>query len=283
MMKKINQAASHSSGLESQCHPAPNDKRFDDSELDYLPTALDHYSTLLKNYQVDLFRWLNSASSFSQYKQRISDELRQFGLADWSFTKLGGDQRVGLLSGGDDFGLARVFCDCDLMLQHASVSDEPVYQSQIESHVKEAPYSTELMERYLLMLASIKQQGYIDIYCIPVVDELNETRSIFCATSKGMDVQEFEDRTLESQDMLKILARVVGDVGIRNHAKYMIDSKKKYKQLMESQPFKLLAAMIRCDKELDDKKLRLLSSSINKYLTKIRNKIFLKDMIKKRK
>lgn len=245
-----------------------------------LSSEVDNYNRLLGNYQADLYRWLSDARDYNQFSQRIKDEMHQFGLADWLFTRINecvhSDVSLQVRSRSrQDMSalLADVFFECDLIMQHAKICDRPVYQSEVESYIRSAPFSTQAAKRYLLLLTMIKQQGYTDMYCIPIVGASNNCGAIFSATAKGMSLLNFRKRTDESKDILKTLGTVINDVLSTNFTEHVIDEKTRYKQLVEKQPLEMLTAMINWNFDQGPMKSTNSVTAAIQYLTSIRKKI----------
>ena len=278
-MDNIIQPSTQLPGFQARISQADDDQsNIDSSELTHLSAEINHYNTLLKNYQEDLYRWLCNAGSFKQFEQRVTDELIQLGLRDWYFVKLDDvdNKRLKLRAeqpSAMEAMLGEAFLECDLVFQHARVCNRPVYQSEVEAYVKSAPFTTELMERYLMMLAMLKQSGCIDTLTIPLKDTINGNRSVFCATSKSMDLLEFRDRTTENREMLEILGRVVNDVGTMNFPDCLTCAQRHYQNLIKSQPFHLVKAMINVDMSDEEKRHGMSIATVIGYLKKIRQKI----------
>jgi hypothetical protein len=272
------QPAKHLSDFKTQItQSTDSENTHEDAEYLCLSAELENYNNLLKNYQSDLHRWLCSAKNFEQFEQRISDELKQFSLNDWFFTKLCEPKTLSEMetAPGKDLALifSHAFYECDIMLQHARVCDRPIYHSDVEAHVRSAPFSTELTERYLFMLALIKQLGYCDIFCIPVTQTLGGGRALFSVTSKDMNPLDFKDRAEECKDMLKVIGRVVNDVSSLKYSGHIVDASTRYLQLVGTQPFSLLAKMINYELSEEEKRSGISLRCMVKGLTNIREKI----------
>jgi hypothetical protein len=249
-------------------------------DITYWQSEERRFNDLLAEYRNDLFKWLSSARSFALFKQRITEELNQYGLNEWALMRLDIPERIAvseyigtLLRTDIDEYLDEKFYECDLILQHAKRCDRPVYQSQIEAHVRGAPISTDSMDRYLMMLSMVKQKGYMDTYCVPIIDPLEKGRVLFSTNSKGMDAFDFYDRTQANAESLKVLGHVINDVGCLKHPRYFVDTKSRYTRLIMSQPFNLLATMIKYDLKVKDgaKRLGISASTATKHLIKLRS------------
>jgi hypothetical protein len=217
------------------------------ANLEYIPAALQEHF-------LELHAGLSKTVDFAEFKHGVQQELNKLGLQSWYYTRLDLPNKISTtaLIGNIDKKLLKRNLDeklyhYDLTLQHARLSATPVFQSQFEAFIDEAPYTNQEFEQYRNLINLNRMLGHNDTYSIAIKSRFANGSALFATTSKGLEESSFRNIATEHTDLLTIIARAVDSVGTTLFPEQFIAAKKHYDELTSSFAFKLLATIAKKD------------------------------------
>lgn len=229
-----------------------------------------------------LYHWLANASSYKQFKSRLSEQIHRLGIGDWSYSRLDLPDQLtvkeclGTLSADlvDEY-MKEQFYEVDIVLKHANVSDSPIFQHDIESLIHHRYIDTEEFRRCHALVALNKHFGYENFCCLPMKVSEDGGRALFSVTSKGIGNERFIEAIKHYSDELFFVGQIANDVGILNYPEFFVQKKVDIDKLIYSQPFNFLATMVKYDLNIETASIRLGISpnTANKHLKTIREKL----------
>lgn len=234
----------------------------------------------LQLYREKLHRQLAQAKDYEEFEQLIARELSQYGLADWSYSRLDlpdsltAAKQLGTIDKEliDTYMEQRLY-ESDLVMQHVNVSDRYLFQSDIEREIKQMPFMLKQAVGHNKIIQLNKSFGHIDLVTMPFTSSIDGSRFLFCLTSGKYHFARFKQHILNNLKKLEILALIINDIGAHCHAGVFLSPIKEYKALALSQPMNLLATMVKYDLSVQEGAARLgiTERTASCHLKRIRN------------
>ena len=228
--------------------------------------------------------------SFESFTKEVeSILLKDYGVKDWSLSNLelprieSTANYIGTVNRDfvEEYTAEKLF-NGDMIAQHVSVSDIPIYQSDIEACIDNLNILTNDLTTQKKIIKRNKSIGYLDTFNIPIRSSINGNRFLLSLTSLGGHPKQFKKWTSGRVDSLKILALAVIDCGIKRYPDTFVDNVEKHKSIANSQPMKLLKLLAQGDYKIGEaaEKFGISESTATKHLKTAREVLGVKTNLK---
>jgi hypothetical protein len=131
----------------------------------------------------------------------------------------------------------------DLMLQHSLLSDRPIYQSEINLFVDNAPVENRLFERNKAIYKLMQSVGMHDYYNIPFQSYSGHGKAIFSVTSEGEGAVDYRRKVERCKTGLHILAKAIDHVGSQKFSTHFPTLKAPQERVINAKPLQLLSTL----------------------------------------
>ena len=217
------------------------------------PHFLDKNVNLL-DYELGLYHHLYESRTPRVFNLRICDALENIGISHWGYLRLDAPLEVGVnqLIGIRDTAFSDTYIseclhECDLLMQHAQAGSTPLCRSALRPLLFGVNASGDIMERNRAVFELSERLGYHDCLVIPIVSTVDATRIVFSACTKNMPEKEFLRRVNDNIEKLRVIAKVVDEVGCRKFPEIFFTPQLEREKQMESKGLKVLDLMVRYD------------------------------------
>ncbi|MBN4055644.1 hypothetical protein JYU12_02760 [bacterium AH-315-K03] len=201
------------------------------------------------NYIIELHKYLSKADSFSACSNIINDEMGKLKLNDWYYSRLDvtNDLTANSCLGAIDpcyikQYISERFFLCDLSLESGKAGTKPFLQSQLIDMVNSAPFVNPGYQQFKKLVLLNNAYGYSDTYAIPLKSSFNGGTFLFCTSAKGLDPTDFRKSVKANSSLLATIGQTIDNVGVIKFPASFIETKKNFDKLINSNPFKVLAA-----------------------------------------
>ena len=163
------------------------------------------------------------------------------------------------------------FYECEYIQQHSLISNQPIFQSFINSFIDQDYLAGERFSKYKSLIESAKLNGFSEYFNIPI-NSCAGGRALLTLTSKNTSAETFRGHINKHYRNIVTTALLIDEVGNQQYANYFLTCKKKYDQMIQSKPVELLRIMYECDLSVKAaaKKMGISVDTASKHMTAVR-------------
>ena len=167
-----------------------------------------------KNFEIQCYQTLTSASSPQEFTDRITRILKQLGFTTFSFTTL--TPVPHMLFNSLPKPLAHVYQTERLIRDDYAICynqslSAPILRSGIEDYMANAPVETRDMARNRMLSDLYKSHGIFDCYLIPIID--GNRRYLLSIMARTDDIGGFYDMIAACAPELALLGKLISQLG----------------------------------------------------------------------
>ena len=124
-------------------------------------------------FEFGFYKYLNEAKNARDLKDRINDLIKSMGFSDYTYSipDLAVESDVHFLTTPDELRKAYVeggFYEYDMCTNYGKTQIQPIFGSQIEEYVSDAPFDNDIIKQNREMFRMLKSFGYYDFYLVPI-------------------------------------------------------------------------------------------------------------------
>jgi DNA-binding NarL/FixJ family response regulator len=154
------------------------------------------------------------------------------------------------------------------MLQHAVLSDEPIFQTQINTLVNNSPIKNELFNRNKELYRLMQSFGMNEYYNIPFQSCIGDAKALFSVTAKGVAPADFQRLVERHRPALHALGRAVDQVGSQKFGSHFQRVEHHANMIIHAKPLQLLNVLANRNMTLNDaaETLHISISTANQHI-----------------
>lgn len=222
-------------------------------------------------WEFQLCSQLASCELITDFKEQIATITQKLGFSDFSFVALEGKSVRSMTTLHEDFCQQYTdgnFADQDLFLEHASISNSPIYLSDLDEYISRAPFSSERLNSNRELFNLYMEYGYQDYYCVPRSLQNHPGKVMFAVANKGSSREEFRLKVEKNKAILSLLIDAVVYFGISKFPDKILCNGVEGDVAITPKPLRLLTVMAREGLMLKDAAIKLCISvdTANKHM-----------------
>jgi hypothetical protein len=239
-------------------------------------TSDGRYSTT--TFEIRCHQELSKARDLPELMHKILAFITQLGFTDFSFGRMASKNPSAAMvlkttpgTITDHYRHGNVW-QHDLMLQHAAVCQDPIFQSAIDDYVAKAPFKTEGILSNRETRALVRSYGFHDYYAVPLKSTNGNGNVLLATTARGMPSSRFHELVATNKEAFAILGRAIDYIGVKRFPELFLDDSESREILITPRPLLLLNTMAKENLTLNDaaQKLSMSRSTANKHIAAAR-------------
>ena len=234
-----------------------------------------------KGYELAFCEWLESAKSFQSFVNRITEQLNDFGIVDWTYSRIDVPMSVGLegLIGTppkkqQSYLSEKQYADFDLAFQYTLTQKKPIFRSHFNAAIK-TPISIDKVDNYLNLVEIYEDCNYYDSLLVPLFINNNDNHAFFTLSTPGMSPEKLQEIIRKQAKYIFPIIKTVERVGIEKFSQYFLDTKNSFDKIQykHEKALSLLSEMIKSDITINKAadSLQINPNTANKCMANLRD------------
>ena len=233
--------------------------------------------------ELSYFVDLSEARDIRDLRQRILKAVNQMGFSDFSFVRMDASGDVdSLVLATIPEAISQTYFDQglyehDVIIPYANSQSRPIFRSQLENYLNQAPFENEMTETMREIYKLNKSHGYYDFFNMPSEAINGDGKVMFLVTQRGGNPFEFRQKVEEYIRPLELLSEAIDMVASRNFPDFIGLNKKAEKPTYKINPAPLRALQVMANNDFN---IQLLADSLsisvvtaNKHLETVRKNL----------